>query len=346
MSSEYLKSGVDTQKAESILDKFGDYLKTRPRSSRLLAGIGPFAACFSLKESLQGLDDPLLVASCDGVGTKAKLALDWNYLDFLGQDLVAMNVNDLLCTGCLPLMFLDYYACGQLMESQLLTLLKSIQEACEQSDCVLAGGETAEMPGLYQGKDFDLGGFAVGVVDKSALLGETKVKVGDQLIAVESSGLHSNGFSLVRNLIKQENIQPDLVCPFSTLTWREELLAPTTLYVRPLKDLLKLIHGLAHITGEGLWGNLPRILPPHTKARVNSNYWNFPPLFQWIQQSSQMKTREMLHTFNCGVGMIAATSTNMTDTVVRHLREQGLKSHWIGEVVPSSDAEPFVEWID
>lgn len=346
MSSQYLKSGVDTEKAESILVKFGDYLKTRPRSPRLLAGIGPFAACFSLKESLEGLADPLLVASCDGVGTKAKLALDWNCIEFLGQDLVAMNVNDLLCTGSLPLMFLDYYACGQLKESQLLTLLKSIQTACEQSDCVLAGGETAEMPGLYQGEDFDLGGFAVGIVDKPALLGKTKVKVGDQLIAIESSGLHSNGFSLVRKLVEQERIRPDSSCSFSSRSWKEELLAPTTLYVRPLKDWLNRIHGLAHITGEGLWGNLPRILPPNTKARVQAIHWPFPPCFQWIQNRSQMTTAEMLHTFNCGVGMIASLPSSIIDSVIRHLKEKGLNSCWIGEVISHSEIEPSVEWID
>jgi len=346
MSSEYLKSGVDTEKAETILDKFGDYLKTRPRSPHLLAGIGPFAACFSLKDILKGINDPLLVAACDGVGTKAKLALDWNGLEGLGQDLVAMNVNDLLCTGALPLIFLDYYACGHLKETQLLALLKSIQNACELSECVLAGGETAEMPGLYHQNDFDLGGFAVGVMDRSSLLGEGKVTTGDALIAIESSGLHSNGYSLIRKLVNEERIKPDSRSCFSDRTWREELLCPTTIYVRALKDILKSLHGLAHITGEGLWGNLPRVLPKKSVATLQSRFWTFPPLFDWIQKSSKMSTHEMLHTFNCGVGMIAIAPSDKTEEVIGHLKNHGLNAWWIGEVSQSDSIEPTVEWIE
>ncbi|MFM8315006.1 MAG: AIR synthase related protein, partial [Deltaproteobacteria bacterium] len=187
-SITYENSGVNPNKADDIIESFSDFLKSRPKDPRLLSGIGPYASCFSLKGTLSRFNDPLLVSCCDGVGTKAKFALDWNKIDRLGEDLVAMNVNDLLCMGALPLVFLDYYACGKLEKLQLLTLLKSIQIACEMAECSLAGGETAEMPGLYADRDFDLAGFSVGLVDRHQVLGESKVQPGDLLIGIESSG--------------------------------------------------------------------------------------------------------------------------------------------------------------
>ncbi|NDD05202.1 MAG: phosphoribosylformylglycinamidine cyclo-ligase, partial [Proteobacteria bacterium] len=286
MTLTYKQSGVDIHTAENALNEFSGFLKSRPNDPRLLNGIGFFASCFALKDSISKLADPLLVTCCDGVGTKSKLALDWGFLLGLGQDLVAMNANDLICTGATPLVFLDYYACGSLQKSQLLTLLKSIQEGCELAECSLAGGETAEMPGLYQGEDFDLGGFSVGIVDRSQLLGAEKVKEGHVLIGIESSGIHSNGYSLVRQLIAARDLQPFEKAPFDQRNWREVLLAPTHIYVKALKPLLPSLSGLAHITGEGLFGNLPRILPTGTKGIIHSKSWHFPDLFSWLQRES------------------------------------------------------------
>ncbi len=338
-SITYQQSGVDANKAEQIIDSFSDFLKSRPKDPRLLSGIGPYASCFSLKDTLTKYEDPLLVSCCDGVGTKAKLALDWNKIDRLGEDLVAMNVNDLLCMGATPLVFLDYYACGKLEKAQLLSLLKSIQLACEMAECSLAGGETAEMPGLYQEKDFDLAGFSVGLMDRKNILGETKVRPGDYLIGIESSGLHSNGYSLVRKLVEKESLSPSSHCSFSDDTWAETLLKPTQIYVKNLKSHLTQITGLAHITGGGLTGNIPRILPKGTKAKISVDKIFFPALFKWIQKSAGISTLQMLETFNCGTGMIAACRSNYAETLIRSLKENSLKAQIVGSVEPSSKGQ-------
>jgi phosphoribosylformylglycinamidine cyclo-ligase len=346
-SLTYEKSGVDANKADEIIERFSDFLKTRPRDNRLLSGIGPYAACFSLKETLLQLEDPMLVSGCDGVGTKAKLALDWGKLDRLGEDLVAMNVNDLLCMGAPPLVFLDYYACGKLDKSQLLTLLKSIQTACELADCSLAGGETAEMPGLYAGEDFDLAGFSVGLVDRKNILGQSKVKVGDQLIAIESSGLHSNGYSLIRKLVVQENLNPKAKTPFSEELWEEALLKPTLIYVKALKNHLTQLSGLAHITGGGIPGNLPRILPEGTEAHLYRDRWKFSPLFQWIQDKAQLSLPQMLETFNCGIGMIAVCPSSEVSSLLTSLKNSDLKAELMGSIEPAQTqlTEPRVVWL-
>ncbi len=339
----YEKSGVDPNKADQIIEHFSGFLKTRPRDPRLLSGIGPYASCFSLKETLSRFEDPLLVSCCDGVGTKSKLALDWGAIDRLGEDLVAMNVNDLLCVGATPLVFLDYYACGKLDSNQLLPLLKSIQLACEMAECSLAGGETAEMPGLYVDQDFDLAGFSVGLVDRKNILGETKVRPGDCLVALESNGLHSNGYSLVRKLIEQEKLNPNENTPFSSQTWKEALLKPTTIYVKALKPILNSLTGLAHITGGGINGNLPRILPVATEAHVSFEKLVLSPLFNWIKNKTGLSQNQMLDTFNCGVGMIAACRPENTDSLLAHLEQSGLRAQRIGTVESSSAKEPASE---
>lgn len=345
MTFTYKSSGVDTNKAEHILSRFSQFQKQRPKNQNLLSGIGPFASCFSLKDTLSRFSDPVLVTSCDGVGTKLKLALDWGDLSGLGQDLVAMNVNDLLCVGATPLVFLDYFACGSLKEEQLLTLLKSIQLACELSDCSLAGGETAEMPGLYQENDFDLGGFVVGLVDRPNILGGDKIKPGDTVIAIESSGIHSNGFSLVRKLITEKNILPNDITPFSNKTWKETLLEPTQIYARSLKPVLSQLNGLAHITGEGIPGNLPRILPDGLKAVLSRTHFSFPPLFSWLQKAAALSDAEMVETFNCGIGMIAVVSPSQSKIITDHLASWELNSWPIGSIETSNQNEPTIEWV-
>jgi len=347
-SITYEQSGVDANKADEVIESFSNYLKSRPKDSRVLTGIGPYASCFSLKETLNEYQDPLLVSCCDGVGTKAKLALDWARIDKLGEDLVAMNVNDLLCVGAKPLLFLDYYACGKLHKDQLLTLLKSIQMACESAECSLVGGETAEMPGMYADRDFDLAGFSVGLVDRKSVLGESKVKPTDCLIGIESSGLHSNGYSLVRKVIERENLAPEGKCAFSDETWSEALLRPTQIYVKALARHLPHLSGLAHITGGGITGNLPRILPKGSTAKISIAKVFFPSIFKWIQRQTNLSTYQMLETFNCGVGMIAACPLDYSDTLIRSLKENSLGAQIIGSVETSSQSllhgEPSILW--
>lgn len=340
----YQKAGVDPDKAGAILSNFAQYLKSRPRTTDVISGIGPFASCFSLKKVLAGVEDPVMVSSCDGVGTKAKLALEWNGIDKLGEDLVAMNVNDLLCAGALPAIFLDYYACGKLQDSQLTTILKSIQHGCELAECALVGGETAEMPGVYSGEDFDLAGFTVGFADRSHLLGPARVAVGDSIVAIASSGFHSNGYSLVRKLIERAKLNPDTTPNFSKETWKELLLKPTRIYVKALKGQLSNVHALAHITGGGLFENLPRVLPVQTKAVISAAKWEIPALFQWAQQTAGLSTLEMLSVLNCGVGMLAILPNDDVAALVRHLETHGERAWVVGKIESSDSATPSVLW--
>jgi len=341
-SLTYEASGVDPEKADAILESFSDFLKTRPKDPNLLSGIGPYASCYSLKNLIHDMQDPLLVTCCDGVGTKSILALQWNHLDGLGQDLLAMNVNDLLCMGALPTVFLDYYACGALDKTQLTQVLKSIQKACELSGCSLAGGETAEMPGLYKGNDFDLAGFAVGFVDRKKTL--PRVKTGDVLLALPSSGPHSNGYSLIRKVIEQERLQADQKNPFDGRTWKETLLAPTHIYVAALRDVLPKVTGLAHLTGGGLFGNLPRILSTNQKAVVMKGQWPSSPLFDWLKATTRLADKEFLSTFNAGVGMIVACEPGNLHLLTKHFETFGFSAPMIGQVEKASQTEPFVEW--
>jgi phosphoribosylformylglycinamidine cyclo-ligase len=345
-SIDYQKAGVDPEKAASILSDFSSYLKTRPRDPKLLSGIGPFASCYSLKDIVADLKDPVLVTCCDGVGTKLKLALQWGNLSGLGVDLVAMNINDLLCVGAKPMLFLDYYACGHLDKVQLTELLRSIQNGCEISNCSLAGGETAELPGLYNENDFDLAGFAVGMADRANLLGPEKVKPGDVLVAFESNGFHSNGYSLVRKLVEREKINPGDMPSFSTETWATLLLKPTTIYVPWLVDKLNEMHALAHLTGGGLYENLPRVLPQGTQAIVRSASWNIPALFRWAQEAAQLTDTQLLSTFNCGVGMIAICDKEQSSSLVSTTQAKGLRAFEVGYVDASKDSSspPEVVW--
>jgi len=339
----YQKSGVDPEKAARILGDFGKFLSTRPRDSALLSGIGPYAACYSLKDLLTRFEDPVLVTCCDGIGTKGKLALDWQQLEGLGQDLVAMNVNDLICAGAHPMLFLDYYACGALEESQLTTLLKSIQAACEKSSCALAGGETAEMPGLYRDGDFDLAGFSIGMADRGLLYGPGRVAQGDVLVALASSGAHSNGYSLIRKVVEKTKVAPNALTPFNQRTWKDTLLEPTTLYVELLEGWNKRLHALAHITGGGLFENLPRILPPGSRARVRP--WQFPALFEWIQTHAEIDTRQMLSTFNCGVGMLAVCPPDVAGDLIKHSNSAGIPAWEAGAIeLSTSSAAPEILW--
>ncbi len=336
----YRQSGVDPEKAARILKDFSHYLGKRPKDPNLLSGIGPFASCYSLKKIFEDYEEPVLVTCCDGVGTKAKLAQEWNHLEGLGQDLVGMNVNDLLCAGAKPVLFLDYYACGHLEDVQLTTLLRSIQSACEASGCSLAGGETAEMPGMYPNGEFDLAGFSVGVGERDDLLGAHRVQNGDVLVALASSGLHSNGYSLVRKLVERTGIQPEAPATTGGGTWKKVLLAPTTLYVELLAPWMDKVHALAHLTGGGLFENLPRVLPNGSRAKVTE--WEFPPLFDWIRKTAEISTEDMLSTFNCGVGMLAVIPEMRAEGLIAHANSNGVKAWRAGRIecgVTSGDPE-------
>lgn len=340
----YQKAGVDPEKAGNILSNFASYLKSRPQDPNLIAGIGPFASCYQLKPLLNDLEDPILVTSCDGVGTKVKLALDWEDLTGLGKDLVGMNVNDVLCAGGKPVMFLDYYACGKLDDTQLTTLLKSIQEGCEDAGMVLAGGETAEMPGIYTGNHFDLAGFVIGLADRKNVLGPQKVKVGDRLLGIRSSGFHSNGYSLVRKIVEKEKLRPNDKPTFDSRTWKEILLAPTIIYVKPVLAQIQRLHAAAHLTGGGLFENLPRVLPKGVVAKIDSKAWDMPELYKWFQAKAGISTEQLLSTFNCGVGMIIILPESEVGTVKKDWEARGLQCAEIGRIEAGSANEASVLW--
>ena len=295
-----------------------------------MAGIGGFGALFELP--IDRYQHPVLVSGTDGVGTKLKLAMMMNRHDTIGIDLVAMCVNDIVTSGAEPLFFLDYFATGKLNSAQAHDILKGIGQGCEQAGAALIGGETAEMPGLYHGEDYDLAGFTVGVVEKSKIIDGRTIKPGDQLIALASSGVHSNGFSLVRSVLEKE--KADLSRPFENSTLGEVLLAPTKIYVKSLLALLSKIKikGLAHITGGGLIENIPRMLPIGTEAALQASSWTWPEIFKWLQSAGNIENTEMIRTFNVGVGMVICVEKNSLDAALHLLKEQGEIAWPIGEI--------------
>ncbi len=296
------------------------------------AEIGGFGGVFDLKAA--GFSDPLLVSATDGVGTKLRLAIESGRHDSIGQDLVAMCVNDLIVQGAEPLFFLDYFATGKLDINVARDVVAGIARACAETGCALIGGETAEMPGLYAGGDYDLAGFAVGAVERSQLLTGEAVAIGDVLLGLASSGAHSNGYSLLRKLAADEDLQAP--APFdASRTLIDALLMPTRLYVKPLLPLIRqgLVHALAHITGGGLLENVPRVLPAGARARIDAQSWPLPPLFGWLQHKGAMQAAELARTFNCGIGMILAVSADNADQVTAALRDSGETVAAIGQIV-------------
>lgn len=317
MAIDYKQAGVDI----AVGDQLVDWLKRQPtegtpHQERLVSGIGGFAALFDAR--FPSYQHPLLVTSTDGVGTKLKLAIEFQKYQEVAQDLVAMSVNDLICCGAQPLFFLDYYATGKLELTAAKSFLQGVRQACNESGCLLIGGETAEMPGMYTGKDFDCAGFAVGVVDKAQVLGSHRVEVGQKIVGVASSGFHSNGYSLVRKLFANDLAQ-----------YIDELLQPTVLYAKLAQDLVKaeVVSAIAHITGGGM-DNLTRVLPDQTQAHLNP--WTFSPLFAEAQKRSQLDTLQMLKTFNCGVGLAVITDSYLD--VLKICEKLGHKAFCMGEI--------------
>ena len=309
----YADAGVDIDAGNALVDRIKPAAKRTTRSG-VMAGLGGFGALFDLKAA--GYVDPILVGATDGVGTKLRIAIDTGNVDGVGIDLVAMCVNDLVCQGAEPLFFLDYFATGKLETEQAARIIEGIAEGCVQSGCALIGGETAEMPGMYEAGDFDLAGFSVGAMERGADL-PVDVAEGDVLLGLASSGVHSNGYSLVRKLVEISGLGWGDDCPWGEGTLGAALLAPTRLYVKQSLAAVRAggVHALAHITGGGLTENLPRVLPDDLGAEINLDAWDLPPVFQWLAKTGGMAEAEMLKTFNCGVGMILSVAADQADAI-------------------------------
>ena len=339
----YRGAGVDIEAGDALVEAIKPAAKATLRSG-VIGGLGGFGALFDLKAA--GYDDPLLVSSTDGVGTKLKIAIAAGIHDTVGQDLVAMCVNDLVVQGAEPLFFLDYFASSKLQVSAAAAVIQGIAKGCEIAGCALIGGETAEMPGLYQDGDYDLAGFVVGAVERSRLLTGADVAPGDLLIGIASSGVHSNGYSLVRRIVEGEGFSysdPSPVEPGRSLA--ETLLTPTRIYVKgPLAAHKQgLVKAFAHITGSGIIGNLPRVLPEGAAAEVDAARWTWAPVFDWLQKAGRLDAAELANTFNCGLGMIAVVARDKADEALRVLAEAGESVGIVGRIVErKGDAQTTV----
>lgn len=330
-SWSYKKAGVDIEAAEKAISSIRGLAKKTERKE-VISGIGGFSALFDL--SSLGYKYPVLVSSTDGVGTKIKIAQAVNKHNTVGIDLVAMVVNDLLTCGAKPIFFLDYIACGKVKPGLIEEILRGVIEGCRLAECSLIGGETAEMPDFYKKNEYDLAGFGVGVVEKKKIINGKKIKEGDLILGLASSGLHSNGFSLVRKLLKTEKIDFQEKTPFSKKSWAEVLLTPTKIYARSLLALLEKVEvkGLAHITGGGLTLNLPRILPPNKRAIIRMDSWKIPKIFDWLQRAGNIGLEEMFKTFNMGIGMAIIVSPGDFELARKILEEKGEKVFLIGKI--------------
>ncbi len=328
----YKDAGVDIDAGEELVERIKGPVK-RTNRPEVIGGLGGFGA---LTKIPQGYKEPVLVSGTDGVGTKLRLAIDLKRHQTVGQDLVAMCVNDLIVQGAEPLLFLDYYATGHLDVDTAATVVTGIAKGCEMAGCALVGGETAEMPGMYETGDYDLAGFSVGVVEQSKIIDGSKVKVGDNLIALASSGPHSNGYSLIRKILEVSQVKPlEETLPSGKLI-ADALMEPTRIYVKPILELLKSVdvHALAHITGGGFWENIPRVLPQGTCAACNGTSWQLPEVFTFLMEKGGVSRHEMFRTFNCGVGMIAAVAKEDAQKTIEILNAQGEKAWLLGEIVP------------
>lgn len=335
--SAYKKAGVDIDAADELIERIKPHIKKTNRTG-VMSGIGGFGALFDLKRT--GYIDPVLVSSTDGVGTKIKIAIELDRHDTIGIDCVAMCVNDVVVQGAEPLFFLDYFATGKLVNDVAEKVIAGVAEGCQQAGCALIGGETAEMPGLYAPGDYDLAGFTVGAVERDQMINGENIQPGDILLGLASNGLHSNGFSLVRHVIKNTaGYDYDSRVPFDqALTLGELVLMPTRIYVRSILDALKLkdkngaaaIKGMAHITGGGLYENIPRILPDHTAAQVDAGTWPLPAIFRWLSEIGKVEHNDMARTLNCGIGMVIVCAPEMAADVKASLQESGETVYTIG----------------
>lgn len=332
----YENAGVSIATGDALIESIKPVV-SKTHHKGVMGNLGGFGALFDLKAT--GYQDPILVSGTDGVGTKLLPAIETGLCDYIGFDLVGMCVNDIVVQGAKPLFFLDYFATGKLELDQAKRIITSISKACEASECALIGGETAEMPGMYKDGHYDLAGFAVGAVERDQILPKN-ISAGDKIIALASNGVHSNGFSLVRSIVKSQNLSWEDVAPFDPNQFLgEALLAPTQLYVKPVLKLHKagLLHGAAHITGGGIVGNLPRILPDNLVAVIDGQSWPMPPVFSWLAHAGNVQPEEMLKVFNCGVGMILITPD--FEAVNTLLNDTDVQAYIIGQVEPRTELE-------
>lgn len=339
-SLSYKDAGVDINAGEALVERIKGVAK-RTKRPEVMGGLGGFGA---LCEIPRGYTEPVLVSGTDGVGTKLRLAMQLGLHDTIGIDLVAMCVNDLVVCGAEPLFFLDYYATGKLNVETAANVVTGIGLGCELAGCALVGGETAEMPGMYEGEDYDLAGFCVGVVEKSKIIDGSQVAIGDVLIALPSSGPHSNGYSLIRKIIEVSgaNITKEQLNGESLATL---LMKPTRIYVKSLLSLIRqapLVKSIAHITGGGLLENIPRVLPPYTQAVIDVTSWQRPAIFDWLQQQGNVDETEMHRVLNCGVGMVICVAPQDLETALSSLKASGEQPWVIGTIEASSSEQPYV----
>lgn len=334
----YAKAGVDIDMGNALVEKIKPLIRSTKRTGAN-AEIGGFGGLFDLKAA--GFTDPILVAANDGVGTKLKIAIESGVHDTVGIDLVAMCVNDLLVQGAEPLFFLDYFATGKLDPEQGTAIISGIAAGCQQAGTALIGGETAEMPDMYAAGDYDLAGFAVGATERSALLPSKKLAEGDIILGLDASGVHSNGFSLVRQIVKQNNLKWNDSAPFNPqMSLGKALLTPTRIYVKSLLPIIrnyKGINALAHITGGGFPENIPRVLPSSLCAEINLSAIHVPPVFSWIAKQGRIKEAEMLRTFNCGIGMVIIVAQHAIETITQALKMQGETVTSLGTLTKRQD---------
>jgi phosphoribosylformylglycinamidine cyclo-ligase len=335
----YKDAGVDIDVGDALVEQIKPLARSTARPG-MMGGLGGFGGLFDLKAA--GFNDAILVSGTDGVGTKLKVAIEAALPDTVGVDLVAMCVNDIVVQGAEPLFFLDYYATGRLDVEMARRVVAGIAEGCRQAGCVLIGGETAEMPGMYADGDYDLAGFSVGAVERDALLPRADITPGDVILGLASDGIHSNGFSLVRRIVERSGLGYRAPAPFASTSVGEALLAPTRIYVKPLLTAIRTtqaVKGIAHITGGGLPGNVPRCLPDGLRARLDARRWQLPAVFQWLQQSGGVPSDDMLRTFNCGIGMIVIVPARDAATVSECLTVAGETVSAIGMIERGPDGE-------
>jgi len=328
-SLSYRDAGVDIDAGDRLVENIKPFAK-RTMRPEVLSGIGGFGGLVEISKKYK---EPVLVSGTDGVGTKLKLAFDLNRHDTVGIDLVAMSVNDILVQGAEPLFFLDYFACGKLDVDAATEVIKGIASGCEQSGCALIGGETAEMPGMYPVGEYDLAGFAVGVVEKANIITGEHIKPGDVVLGLASNGAHSNGYSLVRKIIERSH--PDLNAKFDgERTLADCIMAPTRLYVKPMLALMQslTVKGMAHITGGGITENVPRVLPQNVVVVIDSKAWKMPKLFDWLREQGNVEAQEMFRTFNCGIGMVVIVSQDDAAKAISQLQAAGEKVSQIGHI--------------
>lgn len=340
----YREAGVDIEAGAELVERIKPHA-ARTRRPGVMAGLGGFGALFELP--MDRYKQPVLVSGTDGVGTKLRLAQETGRHDSIGIDLVAMCVNDIVVQGAEPLFFLDYYATGHLDVDIAADVVTGIAEGCEQAGCALIGGETAEMPGMYQGEDYDVAGFAVGIAEKAALIDGSRVTAGDVVLGLEASGPHSNGYSLIRRVLEHSGAGLDAPLPGADgVSLGEALMAPTRIYVRPLLELLQQfpVHAMAHITGGGLTENIPRVLPDTLGARIDPDSWARPPVFQWLQQAGDIADEEMLRTFNCGIGMVVILPEDRVEAASSQLARAGIRSWPIGLIRERDEYQPGVTY--